>query len=83
MTRFLEVENGLLLRTDIHRLFDQGYVTVTPEHRFEVSRRLREDDSNGRTYYAMHGKQLRVPSRAVGRPSQSLLSWHNENVFLG
>ncbi|MGK3969256.1 HNH endonuclease [Sorangium sp. So ce118] len=78
-----DVENGLLLRTDIHRLFDQGYVTVTPEHRFEVSRRLREDYSNGRTYYAMHGKQIHLPSRASDRPSRSLLSWHNDNVFLG
>ena len=26
------VDNGLLLRSDIHTLFDQGYVTVTPEH---------------------------------------------------
>jgi putative restriction endonuclease len=33
------VSNGLLLRTDIHRLFDRGYVTVTRERRFEVSRR--------------------------------------------
>lgn len=32
------VANGLLLRRDIHCLFDLGYVTVTPEHVFEVSR---------------------------------------------
>ena len=33
------VENGLLLRSDAHILFDRGYMTVTPEHRV-VSNRL-------------------------------------------
>jgi putative restriction endonuclease len=32
-----EVSNGLLLRTDIHRLFDLGYVTVSEQGRFAVS----------------------------------------------
>jgi HNH endonuclease len=36
-----EVRNGLLLRRDIHSLFDAGYVTVTPDLRFEVGRRIR------------------------------------------
>jgi len=38
-----EARNGLLLRRDIHSLFDAGYVTVTPGLRFEVSRRIREE----------------------------------------
>ena len=25
-----EVTNGILLRSDVHRLFDAGYITVTP-----------------------------------------------------
>ena len=52
------VNNGLLLRADIHRLFDQGYVTVTPDHRVEVSRRLREEFENGRSYYPYQGTPL-------------------------
>src|SRR5437879_8256493 len=40
------VQNGLSLRTDIHRLYDEGYVTITPEFRFEVSKRLREEFEN-------------------------------------
>jgi putative restriction endonuclease len=48
-----KVTNGLLLRTDVHRLFDLGYVTVSREGRFEVGGRLREDFENGRHYYAM------------------------------
>ena len=76
-----EVSNGLLLRTDIHRLFDKGYVTVTPEHRFLVSRRLKEEWENGRTYYAHHGKPIALPRRASDRPDPVLLRWHNHEVF--
>ena len=35
--------NGLLLRADIHRLYDAGYVTVTPDFRFRVSHDLADD----------------------------------------
>jgi putative restriction endonuclease len=45
------VDNGLLLRRDIHGLFDRGHVTVSTDHRFEVSRRIRDDFENGPDYY--------------------------------
>ncbi len=35
------VNTGLLLRSDAHTLFERRYVTVTPEHRIEVSKRLK------------------------------------------
>jgi putative restriction endonuclease len=76
-----DVSNGLLLRSDLHRLFDLGYVTVTPELRLEVSPRLRGDFENGRTYYPMHGGPLDVPSAGSLRPNPELLRWHNEMVF--
>ena len=78
-----EVRNGVLLRADLHRLFDQGYVTITPEHRLEVSRRLREDYNNGRSYYPLHGAKLNVPSGPLEQPAPEYARWHNENVFLG
>ena len=77
------VPNGLLLRRDIHRLFDRGYVTVTPDARFEVSWALRDEFANGRTYYALHGGNVRLPSRADERPLPSSLNWHNETVYRG
>ncbi len=76
-----EVRNGLLLRTDIHRLFDRGYVTVTPDLVFEVSARLRAEFENGRTYYALHGKAIHAPRAAADRPDPALLRWHNEEVY--
>lgn len=75
------VQNGLSLRADIHRLFDVGYVTVTPDHRFEVSRRLKEDFENGEPYYELRGTQLALPRDPIRRPSREALEWHATNVF--
>jgi putative restriction endonuclease len=75
--------NGLLLRADLHRLFDTGYLTVSPEHRVEISSRLREDFENGRSYYPFHGEVLREPEEPSARPSREYLDWHNQNVYLG
>lgn len=74
--------NGILLRRDLHSLFDRGYVTVTADLRFEVSRRIREDYENGRDYYALHGRQVSVPPTPSLQPSPAALEWHNER-FLG
>lgn len=78
-----EPPNGLLLRSDIHRLFDKGYVTVSPDFHFEVSGRIREEFENGRDYYALHGKRIYVPNRRDLRPDRSVLAWHNDYRFRG
>lgn len=77
-----EVRNGILLRADFHRLFDMGYVTVTPDLRVNVSGRLKADYSNGRTYYPFDGQQLRTPDEQRLRPAEEFLAWHNEHVYL-
>ncbi len=78
------VNNGLLLRSDIHRLFDRGYITVTPEFKVAVSRRLKEEFENGRSYYPFHGHHLsRLPGAINDQPQGELLIWHNENIFKG
>jgi putative restriction endonuclease len=78
-----EARNGLLLRRDIHSLFDLGYVTVTPDLKFEVSRRIREEFENGRHYYELHGQQIIVPDNKTQRPDPGALNWHNEHCFKG
>lgn len=78
-----EARNGLLLRRDIHSLFDAGYVTVTPDLHFEVSRRIREEFENGRHYYELHGKPIFTPADASRRPDVGALRWHNEHAYRG
>jgi putative restriction endonuclease len=76
-----EVSNGLLLRSDIHKLFDKGYVGVTPDHRFVVSKRLKDDFANGRSYYPLDGSEIRLPERVAERPSPRWLEWHMGERF--
>lgn len=77
------IANGILLRSDLHRLFDSGYVTVTPQYRAEVSHRIREDFDDGETYMKLNGQRIFVPDRMDFRPDPKFLEWHNEHRFRG
>ena len=44
------VRNWLLLRSDIHKLFDAGYVTVTPDYEFEVRDHIHTAFDDGENY---------------------------------
>ncbi len=78
------MSNGLLLRSDLHILFDRGYVTINRAYQLEVSLRIREEFENGRQYYAMDGSALAVlPVRPSDRPGKDFIDWHNERVYLG
>jgi len=74
--------NGILLRADIHRLFDDGYVTLDQGLRFLVSERVREQFENGREYYRFHGVKLQnLPDSINDLPSKEFIRWHNEECF--
>jgi putative restriction endonuclease len=73
--------NGLLIRQDLHISFDGGYMTVTPDRHIEVSSRIKREFDNCREYYALHGKEIRVPHAPDRQPSAESLRWHNENVY--
>jgi putative restriction endonuclease len=76
-------KNGVLLRQDIHTLFDRGYVTITPDHTIEVSRRIKAEFDNGKEYYALHGSTILLPGDSGLRPGAEYLIWHNETVYRG
>jgi putative restriction endonuclease len=73
-----EISNGLLLRRDLHALFDQHYITITPDKALIVSKRIKEEFENGKEYYAMHGRRIREPKLAADAPSIEALRRHNE-----
>jgi len=76
------VANGLLLRADLHKLFDEGYITVTPDYRVEISPAIKEEFNNGKIYYSLHGHRLtKVPAQIRDRPNVQFLNWHNEHIF--
>ena len=76
------ISNGIFLRSDLHTLFDRGYITITNDLHVAVSRRIRDEFSNGREYYALEGKALQItPQSAADRPSKEFLEWHQNNCF--
>jgi putative restriction endonuclease len=78
-----EVSNGLLLRRDIHSVFDAGYVTFDDNLRLVVSDRVRTDFNNGNEYRRLHGEKLLLPSSLNARPNPTSIEWHREKIFLG
>ena len=77
-----DVRNGLLLRADFHRLFDAGLVSVTPDLRIKISKRIKEEWFNGQAYYRLDNNPLSVlPTHPSMRPDPDCLNWHYRNKF--
>jgi predicted restriction endonuclease len=66
------VANGLLLRADIHTLFDLGLISIAPDDRkIKVSKSLA-----GSIYARLNGKKLKDPKMSNARPSKAALEAH-------
>jgi putative restriction endonuclease len=82
------VQNGLLVTSEFHTLFDDGLVAIEPpagnrrEHRIRVSKTIRERWNNGHRYNAYDGRPLHfVPDSPTERPSVEALEWHLSTRF--
>jgi len=76
------LSNGLLLRSDLHTLFDRGYLGIDPrDRRVMVSSRIREEFENGKHYYALAGTPLATPTNLNAVPDGGFLRYHAENVY--
>jgi putative restriction endonuclease len=77
-----EVSNGILMRSDLHRLFDEGYITIDPtDRRIVVSKRIREEFENGKEYYRLDGQPIREPGNFAFRPLTENIEYHAYNRF--
>jgi putative restriction endonuclease len=75
------VSNGLLLRRDIHSVFDAGYLTFDEDLRVVVSDRVRTEFNNGNEYRRLQGEKLRLPPNPKFQPDPARFKWHRENRF--
>ena len=72
------IQNGIALRTDIHKLFDTGLLTIDTSYNVIISPFLSS------TQYNIYNKmQINFPSEKHLRPSKSSLEYHNKVVFRG
>jgi putative restriction endonuclease len=75
------LDNGLLLRSDVHRMFDLGYLSVDTWYRLRVSSLLRTEFGNGEAFYANEGKVITLPDRRGDQPNADFLQWHMDTKF--
>jgi len=68
-----DLSNGLLLRADVHTLFDLHLLAVDPVGRLEVSPKLRDS-----SYAALAGISVVVPGDSRARPDPRRLATHRE-----
>lgn len=75
-TNLQNPKNGVLLRTDFHKLFDEGLITITPEYQVLVSSKLDSD------YYHQYQQQkIYLPDDNIFYPDQRALEFHNQYIF--
>lgn len=65
------VDNGLLLRADLHTLYDCGLLWITPENTVALAPSLLSTD-----YTVFQGKPLHLPTSASCRPNPAHLAEH-------
>ncbi len=70
--------NGLLLRTDLHTLFDLHLLTVDPE----TWKVLISPELKGSVYEKLAGKRLRRPKNPKKWPNKQRLAWHKSESRL-
>lgn len=73
-----KVANGLLLRADLHTLFDCGLVAIDEvTMALIIAPQLRSSE-----YGTLHGRVLRTPSNPAHRPSKDALVKHRKSTGL-
>ena len=77
----LRVDNGLLMRADLGRLFAAGYLTVTAERRILVSKELAGDYGDEAGHAELDGREISLPEAPHDRPRGEFLAWHRKTVF--
>lgn len=70
-----QVQNGLLLRADIHTLFDLGLLRIDPSN---LSVRLHDDLRTDPDYGMLYGRTLQLPTNTDDYPSPDLLTAKNK-----
>lgn len=67
-------QNGLLLRSDVHTLFDLGLIAVGDEYELLLADKVAESEPYG----ALVDRQIAAPSDAKLRPNHNALRLHRE-----
>jgi hypothetical protein len=74
-----EIENGLLLRSDLHNLFDLGLISINPcDLTVKISKKI-----NSAYYSIFNNKRIAKTINNNDIVCQKCLEWHWENIWKG
>lgn len=79
----LNPRNGICLNAFLDRAFDKYLITVTPDHKLMVSKRLKAEGKNKlvqENFLQFDGKEVKLPERFL--PEEALLLNHNRKFSL-
>ena len=80
---FQSVQNGILLRADLHRLFAAGFITLdyksVSDIRVKISKQY--EAIVGKEYQSFDGKRINLPEDRDLRPLHEYILWHNDHRF--
>jgi len=73
--------NGMALCGLHHWVFDQGLVSVTPEHTIKISPILALNEQYTSPVLALEGRAIYTPIDRILWPASKALEWHMNNIF--
>lgn len=69
------IQNSILLRVDIHELFDSGYISIDKDYRIKISSQLKSI-----YYQTFNGKKIYLPKDSFNYPSIEAIEY-NATIF--
>lgn len=75
------IRNGICLSPNLHRAFDRGLFTLTPDFKVKISHRITESESPF-SLKQFDGKRIKLPENYHYHPAKENLDWHYRDVFL-
>lgn len=80
---FQSVQNGVLMRCDLHRLFSEGYITLSyvGDDAIEVRVSKSLASMGAESYLKYDHKRITLPQDRTAWPKREYLLWHNNKCF--
>ena len=78
----LNPQNGLCMSVLYDKMFDIGWLTVTPNYEVVISETFKneaKDEFSRLNLHSVHGQKIMLPEKFV--PSREFLEYHNERKF--
>lgn len=76
-----KVTNGISLCPNLHRAFDRGLISISPDYRILVSQHILEDVKHDYSIQKLQGKPILLPQKKHQYPAPEYIAWHRENLF--